>query len=119
MTSNQIKLFNIFFVAMTLLSMSTISHAYGPIMKELDHTVEGSRITVNVDNTGQRGTVTAELLNCSGCTPKVYVFDSSTVFINALGARKPIGELVTWSGSQAMFHYRLADSHIHEIKILP
>jgi len=104
---------------MTLIIMSAVSYAYGPIMKELDHTIEGARITVNADNTGQRGTVTAELLICNGCTPKIYTFDHSTVFINALGARKPIEELVTWSGSQAMFHYRLADSHIHEIKILP
>lgn len=119
MKSKLIKHFSILFATTSLLMISVASNAYGPIMKELDHTIEGARITVNTDNTGQRGTITAELLVCNGCTPKIYTFDHSTVFTNALGARKPIEELVTWSGSQAMFHYRLADSHIHEIKILP
>jgi hypothetical protein len=119
MKSYLIKHVNIFCITVSLLIVSAVSYAYGPIMKELGHTIEGSRIIVKVDNTRQSGTVTAELLDCNGCTPQVYVFDRSTVFINALGAKKPIEELVTWSGSQAMFHYRLADNHIHKIQIRP
>jgi hypothetical protein len=119
MISNNLKRLYQLSIVASLLILSANSYAYGPIMRALEHTIEGARITVHVENTRNSGTVTAQLLDCNGCIPKVYVFDSSTVFINALGAKKPINELVTWSGSVAMLSYRLDDNHIQEIKILP
>ena len=86
---------------------------------ELSHTIEEAKISVSPNDDKTSGSLTATLLICDGCTPKTYTFDQSTVFLNQFGASKPIEELHKWSGSRAMFHFRKADNHIEQLKILP
>ncbi|MBL4632208.1 MAG: hypothetical protein COB62_07480 [Piscirickettsiaceae bacterium] len=105
---------------MLLLVFSTHSYANGPMLQELHHTVEEARIDVSTsDNSETEGTLTALLLECSGCTPQIYNFNSTTVLINQFGAQRSIKELPSWSGNRAMFHYRKADSYVEQIQILP
>lgn len=92
---------------------------YGPLMKELHHTVEEARIAVTMSPDMQQGTLTATLFECKGCEPKEYNFNSSTLLFNPFGAQRPIKKLKDWSGNRAMFHYRISDQHIEQIKILP
>ena len=105
-------------LATLVLFTSSAINALGPTI-ELHHTVEEARISVTANTDDLSGSVTAKLLECNGCEPVTYNYDASTVFINALGAPKPIDELKTWSGNRAMFHFRKADKYIEQIQILP
>ena len=106
--------------ALSLLILATgNTFAAGPLLAELHHTVEEARITVIAEENSTQGAVTAKLLECNGCEPATYTFDQSTIFINALGAERPIDELKSWSGGRAMFHYLKANGHIEPIEILP
>ncbi|MBL4632217.1 MAG: hypothetical protein JKY14_14080 [Paraglaciecola sp.] len=98
---------------------SVFVNASGPGMIELHHTVEEARISVTMSDDGQSGTLTASLLECDGCSPQDYTFNSSTLLINQFGAQRPFTELKTWSGNRAMFHYLKANNHIEQIQILP
>lgn len=94
--------------------------SYGPIMVQMTHVVEEARILVKVtDDEGVAGTLTATLLECPGCTPTTYSFDSSTQLTNQFGKSLPITELESWSGNRAMFTYRKKDGHVEKVNILP
>lgn len=88
------------------------------LLVEHSHTVEEARISVD-SKTETSGVLTASLLECDNCSANEYSYDGSTVFLNQFGARKAIEELPKWSGSRAMFHFRLADKHIEQLQILP
>jgi hypothetical protein len=110
----------LFTVIITVIALgATTSNAAGPEMVELSHTVEEARISITMSENGQSGTLTARLLECSGCTPKDYTFNNTTILINQFGAERPIEELKTWGGNRAMFHYLKANNQIEQIHILP
>lgn len=88
-------------------------------MVELHHTVEEARISITMSDDGQSGILTADLLECNGCSPQDYTFNSSTILINQFGTQRPFIELNSWSGNRAMFHYLKANNHIEQIHILP
>lgn len=105
-------------LTIVMLAISTMSFASGPELIELHHTVEEARIKIELSDQ-QSGVLTAQLLECGGCTPKNYSFDSATVLINQFGAQRPIEELGSWSGNRAMFHYLKSNNHVEQIQILP
>ena len=102
-----------------LLAISASNHADGALLEELHHTVEEAKITISVGSNETEGTLTSFLLECSGCTPKKYTFNSATTLLNQFGTQLSIKELQSWSGNRAMFHYRKADNFIEQIQILP
>ena len=101
-----------------LLAISASNYANGPL-QELHHTVEEAKITISVSSNETEGTLTSFLLECLGCTPKKYTFNSATILLNQFGTQRPIQELQGWSGNRAMFHYRKVDNFIEQIQILP
>lgn len=119
MATQIFKFFSKIGIAVFLLAISASNHAEGPMLEELHHTVEEAKITISIGNNKSEGTVTSHLLECSGCTPKEYDFNSATILLNQFGAQRPINELQSWSGNRAMFHYRKADNIIEQIQILP
>ena len=98
---------------------ATFTSASEPLLVELHDTVEEARISITMSDDGQSGTLTARLLECKGCPPKNYTFNSGTTLINQFGAQRPFTELNGWSGNRAMFHYLKANNHIEQIQILP
>lgn len=110
----------LFAMIITVIALgATTSNAAGPEMVEFQHTVEEARISIAMSANGQSGTLTARLLECSGCTPKDYTFNSTTILVNQFGAVRSIEELKTWSGNRARFRYLKANNHIEQIHILP
>lgn len=102
------------------LLFSASAMAYGPVMRESTEVVEEARITIEMtDKANIAGTLTAKLLECSGCIPKSYHFDSNTLLLNQFGAERPISELMNWSGNRAMFTFRKADGQVVKVQILP
>ena len=71
--------------------------AFGPIMVEIVRTIEIAKIEIKAtDGVQGMGTVIASPVQCSiDCEPQPYTFDSTTTFINAFGAERPISELQT------------------------
>jgi len=115
------KIFNLRLIMMTsaiFIAANMPVYAYGPLMKELHHTVEEAKISISMADE-QSGKLTARFIECNGCSPSEYSFDGTTTLINQFGAVRPIKELKTWSGNRAMFHFRKSDNHIEHIKILP
>lgn len=102
-----------------LLAISAYNHADGALLQELHHTVEEAKVTISVGSNETEGTLTSFLLECPGCTPKEYSFNSVTILLNQFGAQRPIKELQSWSGNRAMFHYRKSDNFIEQLQILP
>jgi hypothetical protein len=111
------RLTKVLFTALILGSAFTSASELG--MVELHHTVEEARISITMSDDRQSGTLTAYLLECSGCSPQDYTFNSSTTLINQFGAQRPFTELNSWNESRAMFHYLKANNYIEQIHILP
>tara|TARA_R110001592_G_scaffold363300_1_gene683477 strand:- start:63003 stop:63410 length:408 start_codon:yes stop_codon:yes gene_type:complete len=130
--SKQIMHFGLFI--MVLLS-STNSVADGGIVV-LSEILEEVRITVspkpetatntiskNLKNAKKSapslGAINYEHVDCTNCATGSLSYGPLTQLVNPFGAKKPIEELESWSGSRAQIHYRAADNHIEKIKILP